>query len=345
MLGILDIIIAVFLIYALFSSLVSGINELIVQMLAMRGRVLFEGIATMLGELPKETGPAIQRWYKNSMRRLGFVDKRKAHLTTLLYQQPLIDTLSPPGNSKPSYIPPAVFSSALVQMLTNNNASVDAVRQSLADRTTPLNKLLGPMFDEANDNLEKFKIKIENHYNAVMDRVGGWYKRRSQFMIFVIAFVLALGFNVDSVYIVQQMQKNPEQVEKLVEIAATYSNKKNENNDATITTSSDQKSDASEELLKNIRELKIEVNDFRNLGLPVGWHISQPITVEQTATAQKTEKQFSTLNFTLLPGQDNLLLVVIGWMITALAGTLGAPFWFDAISKLFAIRGTGKKPE
>jgi hypothetical protein len=31
-------------------------------------------------------------------------------------------------------------------------------------------------------------------------------------------------------------------------------------------------------------------------------------------------------------------------MATALAGALGAPFWFDAISKAFAVRGSGRKP-
>ena len=50
----LEIIIAILLIYALFASLVSGINEMIVQIFAMRGRILFEGIVMMLGELPKE---------------------------------------------------------------------------------------------------------------------------------------------------------------------------------------------------------------------------------------------------------------------------------------------------
>lgn len=346
MLGILDIIIAVFLIYALFSGLVSGINELIVQMLAMRGRILFESIAALLGELPRETGSAFKRWFNNSMRILGFIDRQKAQLTSLLYQHPLIDTLSPPGGSKPSYIPPAVFSTALVQVLSNNNASLDAVRQSLAKRPEPLSKLLIPMLDEAGDDLEKFKLKIEQHYIAVMDRVGGWYKRRSQFIMFVIAFVLASGFNVDSIYIVQQMQKNPEQIELLVDIASEYSAETGKSSVNITSTGADQeKIDPEEALLNQIRKLNVDANDFRNLGLPVGWHIPQLDTVEQTVATQKTESQSRTLEFLLLPGQNNWLLIIIGWIITALAGTLGAPFWFDAISKLFTIRGTGKKPE
>lgn len=36
---------------------------------------------------------------------------------------------------------------------------------------------------------------------------------------------------------------------------------------------------------------------------------------------------------------------VIGWLITAIAISLGAPFWFDALGKLARLRTAGKKPE
>ncbi len=36
---------------------------------------------------------------------------------------------------------------------------------------------------------------------------------------------------------------------------------------------------------------------------------------------------------------------VLGWILTALALSLGAPFWFDLLSKVVRIRGAGVKPE
>ena len=36
--------------------------------------------------------------------------------------------------------------------------------------------------------------------------------------------------------------------------------------------------------------------------------------------------------------------MLLGWLITALAATLGAPFWFDIISRLVPLRGSGKPP-
>ncbi len=38
-------------------------------------------------------------------------------------------------------------------------------------------------------------------------------------------------------------------------------------------------------------------------------------------------------------------LSLVGWLITAIAISLGAPFWFDALGKLAHLRTAGKKPE
>lgn len=307
----LEIIIAIFLIYALFAGLVSGINELIIQALSLRGRVLFEGIAMMLGELPQKTlKPGVLKpfWIKD------------AKVSEDLYQHSLINSLSPAGCSRPSYISPQIFSTALVQVLSKDG-SLAALRQRLDDRNTPLGELFGPMLDEASGDLEKFKAKVESHFNAVTDRVNGWFKRRTQFVMFIIGLVLAISFNVDSIRIVQQLEKNPEKVQELVKIAgdvkekvAVAEAKAGTSNDSSSQTTSFQ------DLAKRQDQWIEGANEFMNMGLPIGWY----------DTTQES---------------NHLGLRLLGWFITALAGTLGAPFWFDAISKLFAIRGAGKKPE
>ncbi|MEY4752650.1 MAG: hypothetical protein RJA44_325, partial [Pseudomonadota bacterium] len=41
---------------------------------------------------------------------------------------------------------------------------------------------------------------------------------------------------------------------------------------------------------------------------------------------------------------DSWLLALAGWLITALAALLGAPFWFDLLSRLIPLRGSGNRP-
>ncbi|HTE26961.1 hypothetical protein [Flavitalea sp.] len=45
--------------------------------------------------------------------------------------------------------------------------------------------------------------------------------------------------------------------------------------------------------------------------------------------------------FQYSPNQKGGMETLLGWLITALAITLGAPFWFDLLSKVIKLRGTG----
>jgi hypothetical protein len=36
---------------------------------------------------------------------------------------------------------------------------------------------------------------------------------------------------------------------------------------------------------------------------------------------------------------------IFGWLITALAISLGAPFWFDLLNKFINLRNAGKNPD
>ena len=39
------------------------------------------------------------------------------------------------------------------------------------------------------------------------------------------------------------------------------------------------------------------------------------------------------------------LVKILGWLVTGLAISLGAPFWFDLLNRLVDLRGAGKRPE
>jgi hypothetical protein len=43
--------------------------------------------------------------------------------------------------------------------------------------------------------------------------------------------------------------------------------------------------------------------------------------------------------------KTDLEQALLGWLITALAVSLGAPFWFDALQTFLNVRGTGPKPD
>ena len=45
------------------------------------------------------------------------------------------------------------------------------------------------------------------------------------------------------------------------------------------------------------------------------------------------------------PKRDQLPIIFLGWLITAFAVSLGAPFWFDLLNKFMNIRSAGKAPD
>jgi len=45
------------------------------------------------------------------------------------------------------------------------------------------------------------------------------------------------------------------------------------------------------------------------------------------------------------PKPDQLPIILLGWLITAFAVSLGAPFWFDLLNKFVNVRASGKAPE
>jgi hypothetical protein len=41
----------------------------------------------------------------------------------------------------------------------------------------------------------------------------------------------------------------------------------------------------------------------------------------------------------------HLISAFLGWFLTALAASLGAPFWFDTLQRFVNVRGNGRSPE
>ena len=70
--------------------------------------------------------------------------------------------------------------------------------------------------------------------------------------------------------------------------------------------------------------------DIDHLGLPLGWS-------RQSAACKKLKGSWAYVGW----GLGKLL----GLLLTALAASLGAPLWFDVLSKFISIRASGKVPE
>lgn len=231
---------------------------------------------------------------------------------TDLFKHPLLFNLSK-GDRLPSYLPAENFAKAVVEtsakQLQGAGRAIKDVRDLVeAVNAGPCKELLAPLVMEASGDINRFRGQLETQYDHMMDRVSGWYKRHVQWYMLLYGFLIAALLNVDALQLTQRLWADP------VARAAVV---------ATVNAlPSEAKSDA-QKMEKAVANLDVSK-------LPIGW-----------PTEWSGEKKSGDTT-----GKCWLLFLqsLLGWLITALAASLGAPFWFDAVGKLVRLKGAGAMP-
>lgn len=218
----------------------------------------------------------------------------------------------------PSYMSAETFQNILLDIIMKGD-SYEKLKERIAELPDEdLRNVLNQLLRQANYNLDLFKVEIEKWYNNVMDRASGWYKRRTQQILLFMGLGIAVLFNADTFSIYERLSSDPENLRQVVALAENYVAA---NPETDFSMREDVEFQAALDDLKLV--LANEIQSIRSpLGL--GWSNFR----EQAA------------------GYDVMdwLTKVLGFFVTAVAISLGAPFWFDLLRKLVNIRSAGNKP-
>jgi hypothetical protein len=164
---------------------------------------------------------------------------------------------------------------------------------------------------------------LEAWFNAAMDRVSGLYKRQTQAWVFGLGLLICIALNVNTVVIAQALSQN--QALRAAVAADASGAAQNQGFQAAITNSANA-TDAINTQVDQIERIE---------GLPIGWGAAAQQRLQGLFAGRPTAAQ-------LLIGA---LTALTGWLITAFAITLGAPFWFDVLDKFMVVRSTVKPAE
>lgn len=320
----IDVAIALGMVYLMLAGLVSGVHELVATAFQMRGRMLLKGVESLLCGATSAV--------KNAP---PLMDELMAH--------PMIDVLRD-RQRRPSYVPAGHFSVALADTLVRTYGIGKPLFSGLPEAVGRLpdgkfKQSLSLLVAQAAGDPDKLRALVEAHFDAVMDRVSGWYKRRSHLVILIIAAVVTVGMNVDSIAIVQRLARDDVVRETLVaeakKIVVDQGAPTGTSGAATSPSADATGSDeaALQRTGKALSDVKQRFLDAEGLGLPIGWSVNKASGTLQLGSDQSLYKGW------------NWPIAIVGWLISALAASLGAPFWFDAISKLVSLRGSGGRPE
>ena len=338
--SILDVAIGMVFIYLLLSLLCTATNELIELLLKKRAVDLERGIRELLVQPTSEAAADATR-EKDTPNAPDIVER--------IYNHPLVNSLygGTYGNSGikskylalkrtqlPSYIPARNFALALMDTILPQgaaDATSSTLRTQLQSFGNPrLQQALTPLIDAAAGDIARARLNIEEWYNSSMDRVSGWYKRRSHIIVLILGLLVAIAVNADSVLMVRRLASDRALRDQLVASANAYAEKASENQattppDPTPTTQCSQIC-ADESPQCKLRKTRCEIGA---LGLPLGW--SNPSDPRLNWNGNSLSGHV----------KDHLF----GWLLTALALSLGAPFWFDLLNKFIVVRSTVKPKE
>lgn len=204
----------------------------------------------------------------------------------------------------PSSIPANIFSTVIKDLLKKQ--STNRYDKEIIEL---LDLLEVPVATAATANV----AKLESWYEDAMDRARGWYKKRVQVLSFMVSLGLVIVVNADTVMIVRQLTSMPVERAKLASYADQVKMKK-------------------DEAAKDANNAPMEAEEA--VVLPAG------LQNDTLSFLGWTDSKGSDLR--KVPGSPmEWLFKIFGLSLTAFAASLGAPFWFDMLSKFMTVRSGG----
>lgn len=214
------------------------------------------------------------------------------------------------------------------------------------------------MWYESYGDLVKFKLQLEAWFDRTMEQCTEWYKRKIQIVLLVLGFMLAWFFNADTFTIISKLSTDKDARDKIVMLAAAYSQNNTPPNPATGAAFPADKLDSLNNVKKRLEQDIADANTILGVG---GWAPDSVKIVLDSVTKQKIyspqvdfvslskadQQEKALIRFTHVEKWQYFFRLLahhfFGFLITAIAISLGAPFWFDMLNKMMKLRTSLKQ--
>jgi hypothetical protein len=465
----LDVAIGIIFMFLIISLICTAVNEILEGFLKKRASDLEQGIRALLND--KEGTGMSEGIYKHPLILGIFRGAYKpgaknlpSYIPARNFALALMDNVLPGVPKSVAKQDVAQAEAAALAAAPGTDTALAAAQANAAGKAVeaaPLNdfrsavikigetqpevsRALLTLVDAAGDDINKVRENIENWYNSSMDRVSGWYKRRTQLISLLIGLLIAIAINADTIAVFKSLSNDDALRNTVVAAAQEYVKAENQTqtsrgiaqisgttsgtsrssttsggatsgstgttsgattggttagttSGATIdstttgtasggtttgttsgTSSGSTTSGGAVAVIPPNQRIEETLNQLQELRLPIGWDWEDPLGTVETARsslqdALKENKQdkakiaLATLNlkkavydstkyvknFNAISNRSLAIptsgggwfLKAIGWLITAMAVSLGAPFWFDLLNKFMVIRSTVKPTE
>jgi hypothetical protein len=315
---VLDTLIVLAALYGGGAVLCSFVSETISSLTQLRGRNLYKGIFNLVCEWPE----IIKDVYDHPLVTSGssgsdpkkFPSYLDARNFSVAFWQSLQQRVGAP---LPSEIATAIATpESVLADLKARVGAIDPSTPGLGDLKAPLSAMLS----QAGDDYDKLLSLTDDWFNRQMDRIAGWYRRNSQLIVLTLGFILAFALDIDSARVVTRMNANPGLDAKYAtafsSVIDSSTSKPVSSPDPSLDPKIIGQAQALDTALRST-DAGFSLSPFVNLDLAPAWPFLPALRS---------------------PGS------IIGTAISGFAFALGAPFWFDLLSKFVSVRKSGIKP-
>jgi len=267
---IIEVAIGMTFCFASVALMTSSLAEAFASLLKLRARTLFGGIKRLLNDDKFQNlalavyNCALAHPYGDGRIASGSSFKDVGHAPAYIAARNFAVALSDALQAHGTILRPAADDGAHHAPL----AGLEAAIRALPDAA--MRALLLGMLARAGGQVERFEEELVRWFDAAMDRVSGTYKRYSQLITFLIALLLAISCNIDSIYLCRELWKDPQRQVVLSNIAA-YDNQHPDNAHSLT------------DMAGAIRELPVGQPFAAGVGTPAWW--SNVLGVLITASA------------------------------------------------------------
>ena len=298
----LDVALGVILMFLLVSLLVTTVQEAIASLFKTRAANLYRSIRGLLHD-----DVLVQKLYRHPLLLGPYSargDKGGAH--------------------RPSYVANANFVLALLDVVNDESAKPTALVENAATivgnlkgKNDKLYRVLSVLVkdaeqfaDQTEERVAAIRERLEQWFDDAMTRGAGWYKRQTQWMCIGIGLVAAVAINADAIYVANALWKDAGLRTAVAAAAAAY-----EPREGAAAAGEEADTRISDQLVQQLESITVS-------RIPVGFENESPYL------PQLRDEDYPPV------------LVVFGWLITGLATSLGAAFWFDVLQRALNIRSS-----
>jgi hypothetical protein len=269
-------------------------------------------------------------------------------LVSQILDHPYLNGLTQKGKAT-TYFQPAQFARALVSLIWKSGGmenkpvftkeqfilSIKAMKGIPESLREMLLYEAEKISEKAENYLEIFENRISGWFDSIMERLSSRFRRWVSQCTLLIATILTLLLNADTISIANYLYSNPDKRAEWASQAfaaaedPVYQNLIKNEKAKLVISNPDTSSEAKGLPLDSVMaKIKMDVGNLEKAkgqleaSLPLGW------------------KKDSFKSMMLSPA--SFFTKLGGWIITILAICLGSPFWFDILSQLANIRNSIK---